>query len=61
MNRRFANLDGSAKPVAGNSLIGIMSLGAKKGDRLGVTASGVQASEALATIHELVDSGFGEL
>jgi phosphotransferase system HPr-like phosphotransfer protein len=47
--------------VAGNSLIGLLSLGAKTGDVLVVSASGPQATEALARVAELVNEGFGEL
>lgn len=48
------------KPVAANSLIGLLSLGAKGGDVLTVAASGAQAAEALAKVSELVNDGFGE-
>lgn len=47
-------------PVAANSLIGLLSLGAKSGDRLTVTASGRQAEEALARVTAMVNDGFGE-
>jgi dihydroxyacetone kinase phosphotransfer subunit len=55
------NRDSAGKPVAGNSLLGLLSLGAKTGDVLVVSASGPQATEALASVTELVNSGFGEL
>jgi len=48
-------------PVPANSLIGLLSLGAKAGDVLTVAASGAQAAEALAKVTELVTDGFGEL
>jgi dihydroxyacetone kinase phosphotransfer subunit len=48
-------------PVGANSLIGLLSLGAKAGDVLTVAASGAQAAEALAKVTELVTDGFGEL
>ncbi|MES2094357.1 MAG: dihydroxyacetone kinase phosphoryl donor subunit DhaM [Actinomycetota bacterium] len=48
-------------PVSANSLIGLLSLGAKAGDVLTVAASGAQAAEALAKVTELVTDGFGEL
>ena len=56
-----ANRRTSSAPVAGNSLIGLLSLGAKAGDVLTVTASGAQAGEALAKVIELMADGFGEL
>lgn len=57
----FANTRTAGKPVAGNSLIGLLSLGAKAGDVLAVAASGPQAAVALDAVRELVTSGFGEL
>jgi dihydroxyacetone kinase phosphotransfer subunit len=56
VNTRIGN-----KPVAANSLIGLLSLGAKAGDVLTVAASGAQAAEALARVTELVTEGFGEV
>ena len=55
------NLRTVTKPVAANSLIGLLSLGAKAGDVLTVTASGAQAAEALAMVTAMVNDGFGEL
>ena len=57
----FANTRTAGKPVAGNSLIGLLSLGAKVGDVIAVAASGTQAAAALDAVRELVTSGFGEL
>jgi dihydroxyacetone kinase phosphotransfer subunit len=57
----IGNRGSSGKPVAGNSLLGLLSLGAKTGDVLVVTASGPQATDALARVAELVNDGFGEL
>jgi dihydroxyacetone kinase phosphotransfer subunit len=57
----IGNRGSSDKPVAGNSLLGLLSLGAKTGDVLVVSASGPQANEALARVTELVKDGFGEL
>lgn len=56
-----ANQRTASAPVAANSLIGLLSLGAKAGDVLTVAASGAQAAEALAKVTELVTEGFGEL
>nr|WP_231369191.1 HPr family phosphocarrier protein [Frigoribacterium sp. CG_9.8] len=57
----IANQRTSSAPVSANSLIGLLSLGAKAGDVLTVTASGAQAGEALAKVIELMADGFGEL
>ena len=56
-----ANQRTASAPVAANSLIGLLSLGAKVGDVLTVAASGAQAAEALAKVTELMADGFGEL
>ena len=50
--------DGST--VAGNSIMGLMMLGAGPGSTILVQASGRQAREALDAITELVNSGFDE-
>ena len=57
----IANTRTAGKPVAGNSLIGLLSLGVKTGDVVAVAASGPQAAAALDKVRELVTSGFGEL
>ena len=46
--------------VNGRSIMGIMMLAAEQGSRIEVTASGPQASEALAAIRQLVDGRFNE-
>lgn len=51
----------NGKTAKANSLMSIMTLGAAQGDTVTVEASGNQASEALATIRELFETGFGEL
>jgi len=43
-----------------HSVLALMSLGARQGDRIRVQASGPQAAEALAKAKELVDGNFGE-
>jgi PTS hybrid protein len=43
-----------------HSVLALMSLGARQGDRIRVHASGPQAAEALAKAKELVDGNFGE-
>src|SRR5690349_13621850 len=53
-----------AKPggrsVSAKSLTGLMTLSARKGDGLEVSASGPQAAEAVAAFEELARDGFGE-
>ncbi|SFW68081.1 dihydroxyacetone kinase phosphoryl donor subunit DhaM [Amycolatopsis australiensis] len=44
----------------GHSVLALMSLGARQGDRIRVRARGPQASAALDKAKELVDSDFGE-
>ncbi|WP_206784605.1 dihydroxyacetone kinase phosphoryl donor subunit DhaM [Amycolatopsis sp. MtRt-6] len=44
----------------GHSVLALMSLGARQGDRLRVRASGPHAETALAKVKELVESDFGE-
>ncbi len=46
--------------VNGNSIMGLMMLGAGPGSTIIVQASGRQAREALEAIAELVNSGFDE-
>ncbi|MDB5623893.1 MAG: HPr family phosphocarrier protein [Devosia sp.] len=46
--------------VAGNSIMGLMMLGAGPGTNILVQASGKQAREALEAIVELVNNGFDE-
>jgi PTS hybrid protein len=44
----------------GKSVLGLLSLGARLGDRIRVRARGPQASAALDQVKELVDGNFGE-
>ena len=46
--------------VAGNSIMGLMMLGAGQGSTILVQATGKQAREALDAITTLVNNGFGE-
>ncbi|CAN5475846.1 hypothetical protein BH10ACT7_BH10ACT7_17740 [soil metagenome] len=48
-------------PVGANSLIGIMSLGAKEGDLIRITGSGAQAAELVEQLRAMAADGFGEL
>ncbi|MFC0203038.1 HPr family phosphocarrier protein [Novosphingobium soli] len=46
--------------AAGGSILGLMMLGAAKGDSIEITCSGERAEAALAILSELVRGGFGE-
>ncbi len=46
--------------VGGNSIMGILTLGAGPGMTITVTASGAQAGQAMAAIGALIASRFGE-
>jgi PTS hybrid protein len=52
---RFGEQEADAR-----SVLALMSLGAREGDRIEVRAIGDQASEALRKVTELVESNFGE-
>lgn len=55
-----ANLDGTGKPVSASSLMKVVALGAKQGDRLRFTATGGDAQEALEAIGKAIADGLGE-
>jgi len=46
--------------VDGKSILGVLSLAAVQGSHIEITATGVDAEEAIREIEKLVDSGFGE-
>ena len=46
--------------AAGGSILGLMMLGAAKGDEVELIVSGENASEALSGLVALVEDGFGE-
>jgi phosphocarrier protein len=46
--------------VCGTSIMGLMMLGAAKGDSIVIHVSGLGAESALEKLVELVESGFGE-
>ena len=50
--------DGSK--VCGTSIMGLMMLGAAKGDRITISAQGEGADQAVAALAELVEAKFGE-
>lgn len=57
----IADLTTGKGPAAANSLIGIMALGAVKGDRVRILATGPQAAEAVSLIATMAADGFGEV
>ena len=46
--------------VGGTSIMGLMMLAASKGSTIHVSATGVQAQEALDALSELIEQKFGE-
>lgn len=46
--------------AAGGSILGLMMLGAAKGDTIEIVVSGTDAQEVLGQLVELVAGGFGE-
>jgi phosphocarrier protein len=46
--------------VCGTSIMGLMMLGAAKGDSILIRVQGQAAEDSLAKLVELVESGFGE-
>src|SRR5581483_6252010 len=48
------------QPVKATSLTNVVALGARFGDKLLVSASGPQASDALTALRALADEGFGD-
>ena len=51
---------GGGPPVDARSLTNLVSLGARRGDTLLVSAGGSQADEVIAALRELADGGFGD-
>lgn len=48
------------KEYNGKSIMGILSIGASKGDDLTIIAEGEDEKEAISTLKELVENKFGE-
>ncbi|GAG48299.1 unnamed protein product, partial [marine sediment metagenome] len=55
------NLTRDTPAVDAKSMFSVLSLGAQLNHRIAIAAEGPDAEEALATISELVESGFGEV
>jgi phosphocarrier protein len=53
-------VDKDGHSAAGGSILGLMMLGAAKGDAVEVTVSGEAAEERLAELVAMVEGGFGE-
>ena len=49
-----------ANEAAGGSILGLMMLGAAKGDTVHIAVSGANAEEVLDTLCAMVEDGFGE-
>ncbi|QHC62494.1 HPr family phosphocarrier protein [Rathayibacter festucae] len=54
-----ARIDVNGKDAT--SLLGVMSLGLDRGDEVAISATGVEAEEAVGRLADLVESGFGEV
>lgn len=48
------------KKYNAKSIMGILSMGAAKGDKLTISAEGADEKEAVKELIELINSGFGE-
>jgi PTS hybrid protein len=57
---RISNATSGAGPVKANSMVGLLSLGAGKGDVLRIEAEGADAEQAVSALRALVRDGFGE-
>jgi PTS hybrid protein/phosphotransferase system enzyme I (PtsI)/phosphocarrier protein FPr len=57
----LTNTSSGRGPVNASSVIGLLSLGANKNDRIRIDASGSDAPQAVKAVKELVLEGFGEL
>ncbi|MFT3887807.1 MAG: HPr family phosphocarrier protein [Arachnia sp.] len=47
-------------PVSARSMIGLATLGARKGDTIRLSATGPEAEQAVEALAHFVSSGFGE-
>jgi phosphocarrier protein FPr len=55
------NITQRTGPAAGDSINGVLSLGAREGHQLRICAQGVDAHEALAALANFIESGCGEM
>ena len=60
MNGASVSVAKDGNEAAGGSILGLMMLGAAKGDTIEIRVSGEDAEVQLAQLTELVETGFGE-
>lgn len=58
---RVGLVDADTEPIDAASIIELMALGVRQGDRIRVSASGADADAALAALQAQIQEGFGEL
>lgn len=58
--RATINVSRDGQTVGGTSIMGLMMLAARNGDRIEISASGQDAQDALDALIALVESRFGE-
>lgn len=51
------NLDGNAAPIDARGMLGLISSGIRSGDRVRITADGVDEEGAIKAVGDLLDSG----
>ncbi|MDQ1122799.1 dihydroxyacetone kinase phosphoryl donor subunit DhaM [Microbacterium trichothecenolyticum] len=57
---RIVDLDTGGGEASARSLLELMALGVRQGSRVRVSATGLQAAQALEELRALIDDGFGE-
>ncbi|BBC73757.1 serine kinase [Altererythrobacter sp. B11] len=60
MNDCQVTVSKDGNSAAGGSILGLMMLGAAKGDRIELTVSGEAAEQRLAELVAMIEDGFGE-
>lgn len=56
----YVSREGSSEEVDAKSILGILTLGAEKGQKLRIRASGDDAGDALQAVVDLFEKNFGE-
>lgn len=51
------NLDGSSSPIDARGMLALISSGVRSGDRIRITANGVDEAAALKALGDLLESG----
>jgi phosphocarrier protein len=54
------NLSSNEDPVNAKSILGILAAGVQKDHQIRIVADGEDEEQALAALHELIESNFGE-